>query len=97
MLAKERPAAASKYFSRRGRRSDHIAETVYRATFEIDAGEKRRGNALLTFAQQSVRLLGSGDVAGKQDHSPRLDLREQGSKPRRHLDPVEADDQELAD
>src|SRR5208337_1755252 len=97
MLAKERPAARGKDFSRRRRRPDHIAETVYRAALKVDAGEKRRGHALLAFAQKSMRLLSPGDVAGEQNHAGRLNLREQGSEVRRHLGPVEADDEELAD
>ena len=97
MLAKERPAARGKNLCRRRRRTEHVAETVHRAAFKVHASEKRRRHALLAFAQKSVRLLSSGDVAGKQDHARRLNLREQGSEARRHLGPVEADDEELAD
>src|ERR1700687_1124345 len=42
-------------------------------------------------------LLSSGDIAGKQNHACGLNLREQGSEAWRHLGPVEADDEELAD
>ena len=97
MLAKKRAAARGKNLGRRRRPTDHVAETIHRAAFKIDASEKRRGNALLAFAQKSVRLRGPGDVAGKQNHARRLNLREQGSEARRHLGPVEADDEELAD
>jgi hypothetical protein len=44
-----------------------------------------------------VRLLSSGDIAGKQNHACRLNLPEQGSEAWGHLGPVEADDEELAD
>ncbi len=97
MLAKKRAAARGKNLCRRRRRTDHVAETVHRAAFKVHASEKRRGHALLAFAQKSMRLLSSGDVAGKQNHARRLNLREQGSEARRHLGPVEADDEELAD
>src|SRR5208282_2391565 len=92
MLAKERAAARGKNLGRRRRPTDHVAETIHRAAFKIDATEKRRGNALLAFPQERVRLLSAGDVAGKQNHACWLDLREQGSEARRHLGPVEADD-----
>ncbi len=92
MLAKERPAARGKNLCRRRRRTDHVAEAVHGATFKVHAGEKRRANVLLAFAQKSVRLLGSSDVAGKENHARRLNLREQGREARRHRVPVEADD-----
>ncbi len=92
MLAKERAAARGKSLRRSGRRAEHVAETIHRAAFKVHASEKRRGHALLAFPQKSVRLLSSRDVAGKQNHPRRLNLREQGSEPRRHLGAVEADD-----
>ena len=92
MLAKERAAARGKNLCRRRRWTDHVAESVYGAAFKVYASEKRRGHALLAFAQKSMRLLSSGDVAGKQNHPRRLNLGGQGSEPRGHLGPVEADD-----
>ena len=80
-----------------GAGSEHVAETVHGAAFEVDAGEERRRDVFLAVAQESMRLLGAGDVAGKQDHARGLDAREQGSETRRHLGAVEADDEELAD
>jgi len=77
--------------------AEHVAEAVYLAAFEINAGEERRLDAFLAFAQQAVRLTGGSDVAGKQDHAGRLDFCEQGSEARGHLGRVEADDEELAD
>ena len=97
MLAKERAAARAKNLRRRRRRTDHIAEAVHGTAFKVHAREKRRGHALLAVAQKSVRLLSSGDVAGKQNHARRLNLREQGSEARGHRGPVEADDEELAE
>src|SRR6266852_8828454 len=44
-----------------------------------------------------MRLRSSRDVTGKEDHARWLNLREQGSEAWRHLGPVEADDEELAD
>src|ERR1019366_5192527 len=73
MLAEERPAARGKNLCRRRRRTKHVAETVHGAAFEVDASEKRRGHALLAFAQKSVGLLSSGDVASEQNHARRLD------------------------
>ena len=97
MLAIEGAAARGKNLCRRRCPTDHVAETIHRAAFKIDASEKRRGNALLALTQKSVRLRGSGNVAGKQDHARRLNLRKQGNEVRRHLGPVEADDEEPAD
>src|SRR5260370_32214683 len=92
MLAKERSTARSKNLCRRRRRTEHFAETIHGTAFKVHASEKRRRYALLAFVQESVRLLGSGDIAGKQNHTRRPNLREQGGEPRRHLGPVEADD-----
>jgi len=92
MLAIERPAARGKNLCRRRRRTNHVAESVHRATFQVHASEKRRRHALLAFAQKSVCLIGSGDVAGKKNHARRLNLREQGREARRHLGPVKAGD-----
>ncbi len=97
MLAKERPAARGKNLRRRRRRAKHTAKPVHGAAFLVHASEKRRGHALLAFAQKSVRLLRPGDVAGKQNHSRRLNLRKQGSEARRHSGPIKADDEKLAD
>src|SRR6267378_2322101 len=97
MLAKERTVARRKNFCRRRRRTHRVAETVHGAAFEVHTSEKRRGHTFLAFAQQSMRLLSSGDIAGKQNHPRRLNLREQGSETWRHLGPVEADNEELAD
>src|SRR5713101_4459202 len=41
-----------------------------------------------------MRLLGVGNVAGKQNHARRLNAAEQGSEPWRHLRTIEADDEE---
>ncbi len=92
MLAKEAAAAGGKNFCRGRSGADGAAETVYRAAFDVDAGEKRRGYVLLAFAEERVRLLGGLDVAGKEDHACWLNLREQGSQVRRNLSSVEADD-----
>src|SRR5208282_2185841 len=97
MLAKKRSASGGKNFCRRRRRTEHVAEAVDGAAFQVDACEKRRGYALLAFAQKSVRLIGCDDVAGEEDHARGLNFLEQGSEAWRCLGPVEADDQELAD
>ncbi len=97
MLAKKRAAARGKNLRRRRRRAEHAAETIHRAAFQIHASEKRRGDALLAFAQKDMRLFRPSDVARKQNHPRRLNLRKQGSEPRRHLGSIEADDEELAD
>jgi hypothetical protein len=69
-LRKSARLPVAKTSAARRRRADHVAETVHRAAFEVDAGEKRSGHALLAFAQKSMRLLGSSDVAGKQRITP---------------------------
>src|ERR1700674_2367431 len=97
MLAKERTPACSKNLCWRRRRTKHVAKTVHGAAFKVHACEERRGHALLAFAQKSIRLLSSGDVAGKEDHTCRLNLREQRSEAWGHLGAVEADDEDLAD
>src|SRR5580700_2266891 len=97
VLAKESPTARSKNLCRRRGRTEHVAETVHGAAFEVDASEERRGNVLLAFAQKSARLLSSGDVASKQDHARWLNVLEKGSEAPGHLGTVEADDEELAD
>lgn len=79
MLAKDCAAAGGKNFCCGWRGADGAAETVYGAAFEVDAGEERRGYLPLAFAEKSVGLLGCFDVAGKEDYSSRLNLREQGS------------------
>ena len=56
-----------------------------------------RCHALLTVPQKRMRLLSPGDITGKQNHARRLNPSEQGSEARRHLGPVEADDEQLAD
>jgi len=97
MLAVEFTASGGKYFRWGRRGTENLAETVDRSTFEVNAGEQRRRNVFLASAKQAMRLIGAGDVAGKENYACRLDAFEQGSEARRHLSAVEADDQELAD
>src|ERR1700675_2142335 len=78
VLAKERTAARSKNLGWRRRPAKDLAKTVDRATFQIHASEKGRGNGLLTFAKKSMRLLRPGDIAGKKDYARRMNFGKQG-------------------
>ena len=72
-------AVAGREHVRRRRRRPGIAKTVDRAAFKIDASKQRRRYALLALAQQSPRLLRTLDIPREQNHSRRLQPREQGS------------------
>jgi hypothetical protein len=81
---------------RRRRRSQRIAKAVHRPALKIDARKQRRCYTLLAFTQQSPRPFRIFDIPRKQDDSGRLQPREQGTDPRRHLLAVEPDDQNLS-
>ena len=61
--------SAGEYLCRRRGRAERVAEAIDCATFQIDTGEKRSLDAFLTFAQKLPRLLGTLDIAGKQNHT----------------------------
>ena len=81
------------YLRCRRRRSQRIAKAIDGSPFPINACEQRRGNTLLTFAQQTPCLFRTPDVPREENYSLRLQPRQQGSDPRRYLRAVEADDQ----
>ena len=53
VLAKELAIAGGEDIGGERRGTDHVAEAVHLAAFEIHAGEKRRGHMLLAIAQQA--------------------------------------------
>jgi hypothetical protein len=97
VLAVEFSVAGGEDFGGRGRGAEDGAEAIDTATFKVDAGKQRSGDALLAIAQEMPRLLGSFYVAREQYYSGGLETREQRCEARGHLRGVEADDQELAD
>ena len=97
VLAEELAEAGGKDLRGRRSRTEHVAEAIYRSAFEVYTRKEQRCDLFLAIAQELMRLRSARDVAGKQDHSRRLDAREQGCETRIHLGAVEADDQELAD
>ncbi len=92
MLAKERAAARGKDFRRRRCCPQRFPKTIDCTSLEIDASKQRSRNLLLAFPQKRMCLLGTLDIARKQNHPRRLNLPKQGSQPRRHLGSIEADD-----
>src|SRR5882724_9053754 len=97
VLTEERAVAGGKDLCRRWCGPEHVAETVYGSAFEVYTSEEVCRDVFLAVAQEATRLLGTCDVARKQDHAGWLDACEQRSETRIHLGAVEADDQELAD
>src|SRR5579863_6883167 len=92
VLAKKFAIAGGKNIRSRGRRTQHIAKAVYAAALQINARKQPGRNAILAVAQQPRRLFDGLYVSRKQDHARRLQPREQGTEPRRHLRAVEAED-----
>src|SRR5215472_10125941 len=95
MLARQIRIVGCEHFRDRRRRPKHIAKTIYCPTFQINAGEKRRRNTLLTLAQQPPGLLRAPDIACEENNSSRFQPFQQGSERRRHLHAIVADDQQL--
>ena|ERR1700687_568166 len=97
MPAKELAIARIEHVRGRRRRSQRIAKAIYSSALEINTCKQRRGDTLLTFAQQLPRLFRGLDVPCEENNAGWLQPGEQGTNPRRHPRAVEANNQKLPD
>jgi hypothetical protein len=82
---------------RRWCRTGDVAKAIHSAALHVNAGEQAGRDAGLALLEQPVRLLSACDIACEKNYARRLQPREQGTEPRRHLGAIEAHDQQLAD
>jgi hypothetical protein len=95
--AEELAIGRSKDVRSRRSRTEEVPKPVDVAAFKVDTGKQRRQKAFLAIIQERPRLRCAFYVSCKQYHSCRLQPSKEGTDARRHLRPVEADNEKLAD
>ena len=97
VLAEELAVAAGEDFARRRRGRDDVFQAIDAAAFHVNARKHRRRNPGSAILQKLIGLVGTGDVARKENDSGRLQAREQGAEMRGDFSGLESEDEELAD